>query len=102
MTERIIENCIKKLSALEEQIAQLQDQADAIKGELKADLEEKGLDELKTKNFLIRRKEIVGNLIDGYTSYLLAKAHGIQRVPIRYGRRQIVRASHKFGGMEVL
>lgn len=39
-----------------------------------------------------------GNLIDGYTSYLLAKAHGIQCVPVRYGRRQIVRASHKNGG----
>lgn len=38
------------------------------------------------------------SLIDGYTSYLLAKAHGIQCVPIRYGRRQIVRASHKPGG----
>lgn len=40
MTERMIENRIKKLSALEEQIAQLQEQTDAIKGELKADLEE--------------------------------------------------------------
>ena len=39
-----------------------------------------------------------GNLIDGYTSYLLARAHGIQCVPIRYGRRQIVRAYHKPGG----
>ena len=65
MTERMIENRIKKLSALEEQIAQLQEQADAIKGELKADLEEKGLDELKTKNFLIRWKEIVSNRLDG-------------------------------------
>lgn len=41
-----------------------------------------------------------GNLIDGYTSYLLARAHGIQCVPIRYGRRQIVRASHKPGGKQ--
>lgn len=65
MTERMIENRIKKLSALEEQIAQLQEQADAIKGELKADLEEKGLDELKTKNFLIRWKEIVSSRLDG-------------------------------------
>lgn len=65
MTERMIENHIKKLSALEEQIAQLQEQADTIKGELKADLEEKGLDELKTKNFLIRWKEIVSNRLDG-------------------------------------
>ena len=39
-----------------------------------------------------------GNLIDGYTSYLLAKTHGIQRVPIRYGKRQIIRASHREGG----
>ena len=39
-----------------------------------------------------------GNLIDGYTSYLLAKAHGIRSVPVRYGKRQIVRASHKPGG----
>ena len=65
MTERMIENRIKKLSALEEQIAQLQEQADIIKSELKADLEEKGLDELKTKNFLIRWKEIVSNRLDG-------------------------------------
>ena len=64
MTERMIENRIKKLSTLEEQIAQLQEQVDAIKGELKADLEEKGLDELKTKNFLIRWKEIVSNRPD--------------------------------------
>lgn len=65
MTERMIENRVKKLSALEEQIAQLQEQADTIKGELKADLEEKGLDELKTKNFLIRWKEIVSSRLDG-------------------------------------
>lgn len=65
MTKRMIENRVKKLSALEEQIAQLQEQADIIKSELKADLEEKGLDELKTKNFLIRWKEIVSNRLDG-------------------------------------
>lgn len=39
-----------------------------------------------------------GNLIDGYTSYLLAVKHGIQCVPVRYGKRQIARASHKPGG----
>ena len=39
-----------------------------------------------------------GNLIDGYTSDLRAKTHGIQRVPIRYGKRQIIRASHRPGG----
>lgn len=65
VTERMIENRINKLSALETQIAQLQHQADAIRGELKADLEEKGLDELRTKNFLIRWKEIVSNRLYG-------------------------------------
>ena len=39
-----------------------------------------------------------GKLIDGYTSYLLAKAHGLASVPVRYGRRKIIRASHKKGG----
>ncbi len=39
-----------------------------------------------------------GNLIDGYTSYLLAVKHGIRCVPIRYGKRQIIRASHRNGG----
>lgn len=65
MTERRIENRIKKLSALEEQIAQLQEQAEAIKTELKADLDKKGVQELKTKNFLIMWKEIVSNRLDG-------------------------------------
>ena len=65
MTERMIENRIKKLSALESQIAELQEQAEAIKAELKADLEEKGVQELKTKNFLIRWKEIISNHLDG-------------------------------------
>ena len=64
MTERMIEKRIKKLTELEEQITKLQEQADAIKGELKADLEEKGIDELKTKNFLIRWKEIVNSRLD--------------------------------------
>lgn len=64
MTERMIENRIKKLTELEEQITKLQEQADSIKGELKADLEKKGVDELKTKNFLIRWKEIVSSRLD--------------------------------------
>ena len=38
-----------------------------------------------------------GNLIDGYTSYLLAVKYGLQSVPVRYGKRQIVKASYKPG-----
>ncbi len=65
MTERMIENRIKKLSGLEDQIAQLQEQAEEIKAELKADMDEKGVQELRTKNFLIKWKEIVSNRPDG-------------------------------------
>lgn len=38
------------------------------------------------------------NLIDGYTSYLLAKENNMECVPVRYRKRQIVRAYHRQGG----
>lgn len=65
MTERMIENRAKKLQEVESQISTLQAQAEIIKSELKADLEDKGVDELKTKNFIIRWKEIISNRLDG-------------------------------------
>lgn len=54
-----------------------------------------------TENGLFQPQIILngrGSLIDGYTSYLLAGQYGIQSVPIRYGKRQIIKASHKPGG----
>ena len=39
-----------------------------------------------------------GYLINGYTSYLLARRRGMRRVPVRYGKRQIIKAYHKEGG----
>ncbi len=39
-----------------------------------------------------------GNLIDGYTSYLLAVRYGVSHVPVRYGRRQTITAAHRPGG----
>lgn len=65
MTERMIENRIKKLKEIEVQQEAMEAWAEAIRTELKADVDEKGLDELKTKNFLIRWKEIVSNRLDG-------------------------------------
>ncbi len=65
MTEKMIENRIKKLQAIEAQQKELDAAADAIRAELKADLEEKGLQELKTKNFIVRWKEIVSSRLDG-------------------------------------
>lgn len=43
----------------------LKTQAEAIRAEIKADMESKGLEELKTKNFIIRWKEIISNRLDG-------------------------------------
>ena len=39
-----------------------------------------------------------GYLIDGFTSYLLAKEHGITDVPVRHGKRQVIQAYHKRDG----
>lgn len=39
-----------------------------------------------------------GNLIDGYTTYLLARKYNVKRVAVRYGRRQIITAAHRPGG----
>ena len=65
MTERKIENRIKKLKELEQQIADLEQEADAIRCEIKADMEEQGVDELATKHFTIRWKEVITNRLDG-------------------------------------
>ena len=64
MTEKMIENRVKKLRDIEAQQKELEAAAEAIRAELKADLEEKGVEELQTKNFLLRWKEIVSNRID--------------------------------------
>ncbi len=64
MTERMIENRIRKLQAVEAQQKELEVQAEALRTELKADLEEKGLDELQTANFVIRWKEIASSRLD--------------------------------------
>lgn len=65
MTEKQIENRIKKLQIIEAQQKELEDQAEALKAEIKADMESKGLDELETKNFVIRWKEVISNRLDG-------------------------------------
>lgn len=65
MTEKMIEDRIEKLQAIEARQKELAAAADAIRAELKADLEEKGLQELKTKNFIVGWKEIVSSRLDG-------------------------------------
>lgn len=64
MTEKQIENRIKKLQIIEAQQKELEDQAETLKAEIKADMESKGLDYLETKNFIIRWKEVISNRLD--------------------------------------
>ena len=64
MTERMIENRVQKLRALEAEAEAIQEKADAIRAELKAGLEEKGVDELQTASFTLRWKEVVSNRLD--------------------------------------
>ena len=65
MTERMIENRVKKLRGLEAQQKELETTAEAIRAELKADMEEKGVDEQQTKNFIVRWRESVSSRLDG-------------------------------------
>lgn len=58
------ENRINKLQKLEAQIKALEAEADAIRNEIKADMEAKGVDELRTKNFVVRWKEIITSRFD--------------------------------------
>ena len=64
MTEKMIENRVKKLQELEAQIEALEAAADAVREEIKADMSVRGLDELKTRNYTIRWREVVSSRID--------------------------------------
>ena len=64
MTERQIENRVKKLQELEAQQKALEQEAELIKAQLKAELEEQGVEELPTKNFIIRWKMVMSNRLD--------------------------------------
>ena len=65
MTNKQLDNRLKKLRAIEAQQKELETQAEAIRAELKADLEEKGEDEHDTGSFVIRWKEIISRRLDG-------------------------------------
>ena len=65
MTNKQLDNRVKKLQGIEAQMKELETQAEAIRAELKADLEAKGEDEHNTGSFVIRWKEIISNRLDG-------------------------------------
>ena len=77
MTERQIENRVKKLKAIEKQRKDLEAQEKALKEEIKRDMESKGLEELKTKNFIIRWKEIISNTLSEKRNLATATIHSV-------------------------
>ncbi len=64
MTNKQIDNRIKKLQGIEAQVKELEKEAESIRAELKADLEAKGEDEHNTGSFIIRWKEIITSRLD--------------------------------------
>lgn len=66
LTNKQIDNRAKKLETIEAEIAALEEQAEAVKAELKAALEEQNTEELKTlSGMIIRWKTIVTSRFDG-------------------------------------
>lgn len=64
MTDKQLNNRIAKLQSIEAQMKELEDAAEIIKAEIKADLESKGEDEHNTGSFIIRWKEIISSRLD--------------------------------------
>lgn len=64
MTERMIENRIKKLQALEEQKKKLEAQINSLQEEIKKDMESKGKEEMQAGIFIIRFTSVLSNRFD--------------------------------------
>ena len=64
MGERALENRVKKLKAIEEQMEALEKQAEALKAEIKAEMEARGQEEIKAGSFVVRWKTFLSSRFD--------------------------------------
>lgn len=64
MTNRMLKNRIEKLDAIAAQQKALEEQAEEIRNEIKADMEEKGVDEISAFGRSARWKEIIISRLD--------------------------------------
>lgn len=64
MTNRQIDNRVNKINELEKEIKALQDKQNALKDELKTELESRSVNELQTGKFIIRWKTVISNRLD--------------------------------------
>ena len=88
MGERTLQNRIMKLREIEAQQKALEEQAEQIRREIKADMEEKQVDEMQAGSFIIRWKTILSSKLDGKA----LKA----ALPEIYGQYCKASASHRF------
>nr|WP_305141594.1 hypothetical protein [uncultured Acetatifactor sp.] len=61
MTERMLKNRIEKLDAIAAQQKALEEQAEKIRNEIKADMEEKEVDEISAFGRIARWKEVISS-----------------------------------------
>ena len=67
MSERMIVNRVKKLKALEAQQKEIEAQIEALRDEIKADMQKRGVEQQAAGDFLIRWTTIVSSRFDGKT-----------------------------------
>ena len=64
MGERALQNRIRRLQSLERQQAEIEAEKERLKEEIRKDMEKKGIDQVKTGNFIVRCKKIISNRFD--------------------------------------
>ena len=64
MTDKMIDNRVKKLMDLDARIDDLKKEADAIRDELKGELSDRGVDEVRTKTFKVSWKDVISSRLD--------------------------------------
>lgn len=64
MTERMISNRVRRLKELENQRAELDKQIEALKDEIKEDMDSKGLEEQKVGDYMVRFITVVTSRFD--------------------------------------
>ena len=65
MTERMIVNRVRKLKELEAQQKKIEEQIEALKAEIKADMQRKDLEEQKAGDYMVRFTTVISNRVDG-------------------------------------
>lgn len=64
MGDIAIENRARRIKELEAHKKELEAQINELKGEIKKEMENRGVEECKTRNYVVRWKEIVSNSFD--------------------------------------